>query len=110
MGPSPRYKFNEGELLDYDARMRNPRNTLDPNWFVRMQYDPLRLLAIRLRLPHREGEIVNWSPIEHIHVHVSDVKAFVMFVKDDASTTLEDDAKLYPSDRLLAQIKLVMGI
>ena len=115
------YELDNSELIRTDIEAMTTTSSglqgrADPtfkrgkDWFSRAGIDPLQLLVMRLRRNYNPGKIIDWAPLEHIHVYVGDVKAFVMFVKDDTSTTLEDDANLYPSDTLLAQLKLVMGI
>jgi hypothetical protein len=115
------YELDNSELVRIDIEAManhsgvihtrpNPMFKRDKDWFSRAGIDPLQLLVMRLRRNYNPGEIIDWAPLEHIHVYVGEVKAFVMFVKDDTATTLEDDANLYPSDTLLAQLKLVMGI
>jgi hypothetical protein len=90
-----------------EQSMKNPRGR---DWFSRMQIDPLHLLATRLRRIPEPGAMINWTPLDHLAVFIGDNKAFVTYIKDDHAVTLEDDAALFPSDILLAQLKLVMGI
>jgi hypothetical protein len=65
---------------------------------------------MRLRRDYNPGTIMDWSPLEHIDVYIGDTKAYITVIKDDAAVVLEDDANLYPSDILLAQLKTIMGI
>jgi len=80
------------------------------DWFARAGVEPLQLLVMRLRRDYNPGAIMDWSPLEHINIYVGDTKAYITIVKDDAAVVLEDDANLYPSDTLLAQLKTIMGL
>jgi hypothetical protein len=80
------------------------------DWFNRAGVTPLQLLVMRLRRDYNPGTIMDWSPLEHIDVYIGDTKAYITVIKDDAAVVLEDDANLYPSDILLAQLKTIMGI
>jgi hypothetical protein len=79
------------------------------DWFARAGVSPMQLLVMRLRRDYNPGATMDWSPLEHIEVYVGDTKAYITIVKDDAALVLEDDANLFPSDTLLAQLKTIMG-
>jgi hypothetical protein len=70
--------------------------------------DPLMLLGHRCRLIKDEGEIWNFPNIDHIHVWISPLTAFVFIIKNDKPLTITEDANVFPSDELVAKFFLMM--
>ena len=63
----------------------------------------LGMIAMRLRL--RDGDR---SPFDFIQAHkAAENKYFVFICQGDQAVTLEDD-DLFPSDRLITQLRLIM--
>ena len=73
----------------------------------KMKYNKTELwacLATRLRVP--AGSEIG---LDFIDFHVGDAKVHVFVVKNDQATTIEDDANLFPSDSLIATLRLLIG-
>lgn len=64
----------------------------------------LQMLAMRLRFVPGER-----YPFEFINCHRNDTKAFVFVVKNGQAVTLEDDGNMFPSDELVAKLRLLVG-
>lgn len=64
----------------------------------------MSILAYRLRLD--EGVM---HPFEFINLHITDEKAFVFIVKKGEAVILEDDPSMFPSDKLVASLRLLIG-
>lgn len=60
------------------------------------------MIAMRLRLDDGGG----W-PFQHISTALANDKVFVFVVQNGQPVTLEDDASLFPSDRLISQLILL---
>ena len=61
-----------------------------------------KLVAMRLRL--REGENM---PFQYFATALAGDKVFVFVVQDGQAVVLEDDAPLFPSDKLITQLRLL---
>ena len=68
------------------------------------RYDPLQMIAMRLRTP--EGMSTGF---QHISVCERPGKVFVFVVAKDQPTIIEDDPILFPSDTLIAALHLLKG-
>lgn len=78
-------------------------------WWSENPLTPLGLLAMRLRRRlTRHGEVDNWEPFGHISIFIDENTAHIHYVKDGKQSTLEDSAELFPSDELLAKLKVIM--
>ena len=68
---------------------------------------PLAMIAMRLfGLTHSRFEVL---PFEFIEVHLSKEKAFIFIIHDGKAITLEDDLGIFPSDALIASLRLLKG-
>ena len=65
-------------------------------------------LAIRLRVRDTDSELIDMG-LEHISTHYTGGadKVFVFVVQDGKPVTLEDDASLFPSDKLITALRLI---
>lgn len=66
--------------------------------------DDSRKIMIAMRLRLDEGG--EW-PFQHISTAHAGDKVFVFVVQNNGPVTLEDDASLFPSDRLVSQLTLL---
>lgn len=62
----------------------------------------MRMIGMRMRLP--EG---GSFPFQHISTALGDEKVFVFIVQDNTAVIIEDDRYLFPSDTLVAQLRLI---
>lgn len=75
--------------------------------FMGMSYEELRnrrVLHDRLRIP--EGKRF---PAQFCEVYETDATVFVFIVHKDRAVVLEDEADMYPSDKLIASLRLLLG-
>lgn len=77
-----------------------------PNYGYQMGIVPVRMLKmIAMRLHLSDGEML---PFDHIHAcRVGDEQALVVVVKDGKYVVLEDEMALFPSDALVAKLRLL---
>jgi len=68
------------------------------------QDDYMRLLAGRLRI--KQGQIM---PFQFCQCFVSDKVAVLFLVINERAITLEDEPHMFPSDKLVAEIRLLLG-
>ena len=92
---------------DYISRARKFKPVTPPSNYSVYETPAglLRAIAQRLRVP--EGEMV--GGFEMIYAHKSGEKVFVFVVDDGKAVTLEDDWTLFPSDRLVTQLRMLKG-
>lgn len=65
-------------------------------------FDLARLLLDRLRLKA--------SPVQACTIWVGDEKTYVWYVKDNVPAQLEDETGLFPSDTLVAALRMAWGL
>jgi len=70
---------------------------------------PIELLAVRLRIPTKKNFATKFGNLDEVHVYLGTDKAFIFYVANGKGGVLEDDVKLYPSDDLCAQMRLLLG-
>lgn len=99
-GTVPWYEDNK-RLIEQATRKWLPEMTSSrPN-----EMDPMQLLYGRLRI--RMGEQI---PAKHVSLYVSGEQAVVFLVANDGKVAvLEDDPALFPSDKLITEIRLLTG-
>lgn len=91
---------DHAQYFTYDSK----RDTMAANRYA--------LLAMRCRLPVRtsgEHTHIQWAPLEGVHIWFSGDKAFIFYVAHGQWAVLEDDAGAFPSDVLVASLKLVLN-
>lgn len=93
---------------------RRPSRYTKNKFFADAGMEPLVLLAARLRMPVVSNPSADLSmafaPIEYIEVVINERTARIFYVLNDESNTLEEDAKVFPSDDLVAQFHLLMAV
>jgi len=87
--------------------------TIDNKYFLKNQINPLHLLATRLRIDawkHRSDQeaVPDFPNIQHLDIYLDEVKAYVYYIQNSVPGTLEDDINLFPSEDLLARMRLLM--
>lgn len=80
-------------------------------FFAANNINPMNLLAARLRVPMKQGvEGAYWfEPLDYVHIVFDDEKAYVMYVAHGKASVIEDDAKNFPTDELVAQFRLLLA-
>jgi hypothetical protein len=66
-------------------------------------WSPYEKLAMRLGVP--KGRTIG---ADCFHIHVGKQLTHILLVRNDQSTVLTDDNNLYPSDTLLAKVRLFL--
>lgn len=74
------------------------------DWASPIRVDPAKLLLQRLRLSHLSKDRVT-----SVGVQKGASKVFVVVVRGDEHTVLEDDISLYPSDTLVTAFRLLLN-
>lgn len=78
--------------------MKNPYASMP----IEDEYGRNRMIGMRLHL--RDGEKF---PFDYLSSHLGDEKVFVFVVQNNTPVILEDDRYLFPSDTLVAQLRLI---
>jgi hypothetical protein len=88
------------------------RNVGKLPYFAANNVEPLELLATRLRIPHQSG-VDPWywfaPQLDFVNMVFDDAKAFITVVAKGKATVIEDDAKNFPTDELVAQFRLLLA-
>lgn len=81
---------------------------------ARSKMKPFTLLAMRMRwgvyaepLQQSDMGLGNGVPFDHVSLHVGSEKVFVFIVTAGKQVTIEDEIKLFPSDTLITQLKML---
>lgn len=65
---------------------------------------PIQMIAMRLRVPPGQK-----LPFDHVNAYLSDKVAAVFIVQNGKVVVLEDEPAIFPSDKLIAELRLLIG-
>lgn len=105
------YGADRRTLMDAINKLNHPPTTQAAPWKLaeypgpgaKRRYTNIGMLAVRMGV--QEGEKF---PFEHIDVRkVTDQKLIVLVVNKGDYVVIEDDASLFPSDKLVTQLRML---
>lgn len=95
---------NNQSLLDAMSHARVVQGLAAGAKKVDMKKKHMDALAYRLRIP--EGQ---HTGLDFLDLHITPDVAFVFVVKGKKAVVLEDDPALFPSDKLVGELLLIIG-
>jgi len=83
----------------------------DSQYFIGIGLHPLDLLASRLRLPKITNGPVQqrFAPLDFVSVVFDNDTAFITVIAHGKGSVVEDDAKNFPTDELVAQFRILLA-